>query len=267
MILRGGRFAPGLLDSAARDSSTPPGMIMERQGMISLDMSWARRLSGPARWTKWLVLLAAASAGCGGEAEPTAASNGDSPATAGSTAGTATKQVDVQHPIVRIETNFGQIAIKLNAEKAPGTVQNFLNYVNDGFYKNTLFHYVVPGKMILGGGYTAEHELKRTRPEIRNEAHSGLKNLRGTIAMARSGDVIDSANSQFFINLVDAPERDYKGDTPEEYGYCVFGEVVAGLDVAEKISRSSTANLSHVAPDMAQTPQPPLVITSIRVER
>ena len=152
-----------------------------------------------------------------------------------------------------METNQGAITIRLNAVLAPVTVRNFLNYAGDGFYDNTLVHYVDPGKMILAGGYSADRQAKPPRLPIRNEAHNGLKNTRGTIAMTRDPGQIDSATSQFFINLADAPQRDHQGDTPEAYGYCVFGEVIEGLDVAEKISQSSTSNLGG---DLIQTPEP-----------
>jgi len=118
--------------------------------------------------------------------------------------------------------------------------------------------------MIVAGGYSADHKPKASRTPIRNEAHNGAKNIRGTIAMARDASLIDSATTQFFINLADAPQRDHTGDTPASYGYCVFGEVIAGLDIAEKISRSPTTDQGG---DLAQTPSPPVVIKSIRVMR
>jgi cyclophilin family peptidyl-prolyl cis-trans isomerase len=123
-------------------------------------------------------------------------------------------------------------------------------------------HYVAPGKMIVAGGYSADHKPKAARTPIRNEAHNGLKNLRGTIAMARDASLRDSATTQFFINLSDAPQRDHTGDTPDNYGYCVFGEVIAGLDVAEKISQLPTTDQGG---DLAQTPNPPVIVKSIRV--
>jgi cyclophilin family peptidyl-prolyl cis-trans isomerase len=172
--------------------------------------------------------------------------------------------MDRQHPVVRIETNQGAITVRLDAVRAPVTVRNFLNYASDGFYDNTIVHYVDPGKMILAGGYTTDRQAKPPRLAIRNEAHNGLKNTRGTIAMTRDPGQIDSATSQFFINLADAPQRDHQGDTPEAYGYCVFGEVTEGLDVAEKISQMSTSNLGG---DLLQTPEPPVIINSVRVVR
>jgi cyclophilin family peptidyl-prolyl cis-trans isomerase len=195
--------------------------------------------------------------GCRNENQETAVAPADSSAPAAKPG-----SADPAHPVVRIETNLGAITIQLDAEHAPGTVNNFVNYVTEGFYANTIFHYVDPGNMILGGGYTADHQLKPVHTAIRNEAHNGVKNVRGTVAMARDRTAIDSATSQFFINLTDAPQRDHRGEGPEEYGYCVFGHVIEGLDVAEQISRAPTRD---VGGDLVQTPQPAVVIESIRV--
>jgi cyclophilin family peptidyl-prolyl cis-trans isomerase len=187
---------------------------------------------------------------------------------ADSATGTATttkvqpaKNIDLKKPVVTIETNQGTITVCLDGVRAPGTVSNFLNYVNDGFYDNTLVHYVDAGKMIVAGGYSTDRKPKSARTPIRNEAHNGLKNTRGTIAMARDPSRIDSATSQFFINLADAPQRDHTGDTADSYGYCVFGEVTEGLNTAEKISRSSTKEQEG---DFRQTPNPPVIIKSVR---
>jgi cyclophilin family peptidyl-prolyl cis-trans isomerase len=166
------------------------------------------------------------------------------------------------HPVVVIDTSEGSIRVRLDAEQAPGTVRNFLNYANDGFYDNTLVHFVDAGKMIVAGGYSSDRTLKPARQTIRNEAHNGLKNVRSTIAMARDASRIDSASSQFFINLVDAPQRDYRGDSAADYGYCVFGEVTEGLDIAERISQAKTTDLGG---DLVQLPEPTVVIKSIRV--
>ncbi len=172
---------------------------------------------------------------------------------------------ELENPVVRIETTAGAITVRLDTVHSPGTVRNFLNYVNDGFYDNTLVHFVDPGKMIVSGGYAVDRSPKHARlSPIRNEAHNGLKNTRGMIAMTRDQSLIDSATSQFFINLVDAPQRDHTGDTADQYGYCVFGEVTEGLEVADKISHSPTANYGG---DLLQTPEPPIVIKSVRVVR
>ena len=140
------------------------------------------------------------------------------------------------HPELAVKTSLGEFRIRLDAEHAPLTVENFLEYVDAGFYTETTFHQVEPGYMILGGGYTAELVEKTTRPPFRNEAHNGLKNRRGTIAMARRFDTIDSSTSQFFINLDDNDVLDHEDRNPEDYGFCVFGEVLDGLDVVERIS-------------------------------
>jgi len=206
------------------------------------------------------VLLSAAMfvCGCSSKSTPTSASTTPSTTKAAAPA----KKIDFEKPVVKIDTSAGFIKLRLDGIRAPGTVRNFLNYVNEGFYDNTLVHYVDPGKMILAGGYSADRKPKAPHPPIRNEAHNGSKNTRGTIAMARDESRIDSATSQFFINLADAPQRDHTGDTAAEYGYCVFGEVTEGLEVAQKISQSPTTNLSG---DLLQTPEPPVVIKAVRI--
>ncbi len=205
-------------------------------------------------------------AGCNRSSPPAAAASGEAGKSAGANKGTvnapAAKSVDLEKPVVRIETSQGVITVQLDGVQAPGTVRNFLNYVNEDFYDNTLVHYVDAGKMLVAGGYSADRQPKSTHTPIRNEAHNGLKNARGTIAMARDGAHIDSATSQFFINLADAPQLDHKGDGAAEYGYCVFGQITEGLDVAEKISQAPTTTGDG---DFAQTPDPPIVIKSIDV--
>lgn len=204
--------------------------------------------------------------GCSREQEKSASASGltTSEERDASSSPVQPKKINHVHPVIRMETNQGAITIRLDAAHAPGTVRNFLNYVNEGFYDNTLIHYVDADKMIVAGGYTADRALKPTRASIRNEAHNGLKNLRGAVAMARDQSLIDSATSQFFINLADAPQRDHQDDTAAQYGYCVFGEVTEGLDVAQLISKSPTTDFGN---DLLQTPDPPVVISSIRVIR
>jgi cyclophilin family peptidyl-prolyl cis-trans isomerase len=211
-----------------------------------------------------LLLVIAAAGGCGKSSPETAKSNADQAAPPAGKAAPP-KSTDLKHPVVKVETNLGAIKIRLDAEKAPGTVRNFLNYVNKGFYKDTIFHFVDPGKMIVGGGFSSNQELKDARDTIRNEAHNGRKNVRGTVAMVRNSQLIDSASSQFFINLEDAPQRDHTGSTAEEYGYCVFGDVIEGLDVAERISQTPTVNLSQRHEVLSQTPKTPVVISSIQI--
>ena len=141
---------------------------------------------------------------------------------------------------VVIKTNKGDITVKLDADKAPLTVQNFLDYVDSGFYAGTIFHRVINGFMIQGGGLDKQMHQKATRAPIKNEADNGLKNKRGTIAMARTM-IVDSATSQFFINVVDNGFLDFRAPTPQAYGYCVFGEVVDGMDVVDAIKETPTA--------------------------
>ncbi|MDP6458263.1 MAG: peptidylprolyl isomerase [Candidatus Bathyarchaeota archaeon] len=144
---------------------------------------------------------------------------------------------EVQETIVVIETTMGNIEVKLNAVSAPETTANFLDYVNSDFYVNTVFHRVIPGFMIQGGGFIASGKPKITEDPIELESNNGLKNLRGTIAMARTSDP-NSATSQFFINLVDNEFLDY---TSTNEGYAVFGEVVEGMEVMEAIGNVKTA--------------------------
>jgi cyclophilin family peptidyl-prolyl cis-trans isomerase len=207
------------------------------------------------------VVVFAALAGCSGRTSKSPADTANS-ASKTSPGHASPSSADLETPLVRIDTSAGPITVKLDAVRAPGTVRNFLNYVNDKFYDNTIVHYVDPGKIILAGGYNADRAPKPSPIPIRSEAHNGRKNVRGTIAMTRDPDQIDSATSQFFINLTDAPQRDHTGDTADKYGYCVFGEVTEGLDVADKISQSPTADRGG---DLAKTPDPPVLIKSVRV--
>ncbi|MBQ9407626.1 MAG: peptidyl-prolyl cis-trans isomerase [Desulfovibrio sp.] len=143
------------------------------------------------------------------------------------------------NPTVLLETTSGDILIELFADKAPKTVANFMQYVDDGFYANTIFHRVIPGFMIQGGGLGARMEEKPTREPVPNEADNGLKNLRGTLAMARTRDP-HSGTAQFYINLVDNSFLDYSAPTPDGWGYCVFGQVTDGMDVVDKIAKGKT---------------------------
>ena len=140
---------------------------------------------------------------------------------------------------VTMETSVGTITLELDGEKSPKTVANFVKYADDGFYDGTIFHRVIDGFMIQGGGFTRDLNQKQTREAIPNEAANGLKNRRGTIAMARTM-VPDSATSQFFINLVDNDFLDFRSETPQGYGYAVFGEVTDGMDVVDAIAKVKT---------------------------
>ncbi len=140
---------------------------------------------------------------------------------------------------VTLDTVKGTITLELDEDKAPATVANFIDYVKSGHYDGTIFHRVIDGFMIQGGGFTKDMDQKPTREPIRNEAMNGLKNLRGTIAMARTA-VVDSATSQFFINLVDNDFLDFSSPTPQGFGYAVFGKVVDGMEVVDDIAKART---------------------------
>lgn len=146
-----------------------------------------------------------------------------------------------KHPIVLLKTTMGDIKLELYPDKAPITVANFLDYVKSGQYNNTIFHRVIEGFMIQGGGFTKEMVQKPTKAPIKNEAQNGLQNKRGTVAMARTNEV-NSASSQFFINVVDNDFLNYRSPAPREYGYCVFGKVISGMDVVDKIRAVKTGS-------------------------
>ena len=149
-----------------------------------------------------------------------------------------------QNPRVVLETSLGDITLELDATKAPLTVKNFLAYVDTGFYDGTIFHRVIPGFMIQGGGMTPGLKEKTGHDPIKNEAANGLTNLRGTIAMART-QVIDSATSQFFINVRDNLFLNHRDNSRNGFGYCVFGKVTAGMEVADKIVAVATRTAGY----------------------
>jgi len=140
-------------------------------------------------------------------------------------------------PSVVIKTNKGTIEVELYPDKAPATVKNFLDYVDAGHYDGTIFHRVIKDFMIQGGGFVPDGQQKPTKPPVKNEANNGLKNTRGTIAMART-QVVDSATAQFFINQADNAFLDFKAETPGSFGYCVFGKVTSGMDVVDAIANA-----------------------------
>jgi len=158
--------------------------------------------------------------------------------------------------IVKIETSMGNIELSLDKKKAPVTVENFLDYVNAGFYNNTVFHRVIKDFMIQGGGFDADMNMKTSEASIKNEASNGLKNLRYTIAMARTSDP-HSASSQFFINSKENKFLNYKSSDAQGWGYAVFGKVLTGQDVVDKISKVKTAS--------GDVPVVPVIIKSISV--
>jgi len=165
------------------------------------------------------------------------------------------------NPQVELKTNMGSIVLELDSEKAPLTVTNFLQYVKDGQYDGTIFHRVIPGFMIQGGGLGADFGEKRTRKPVRNEAANGLKNTVGTIAMARTADP-HSATAQFFINVADNDFLNFRFPTQEGYGYTVFGKVVKGMDVVDRIVKLPTG--PGPAPH-ANVPRKPVIIESARL--
>lgn len=148
-------------------------------------------------------------------------------------------QATEANPQVRLQTSAGSIIIELDPALAPESVENFLTYVDDGFYDGTIFHRVIPGFMIQGGGFTEAYQRKQTRSPINNEANNGLKNLRYTLAMARTS-APHSATAQFFINTTDNDFLDHSAPTPRGWGYAVFGRVVEGFDVVDTISDTPT---------------------------
>ena len=159
-----------------------------------------------------------------------------------------------------IETSMGSITVELDDAKAPITVKNFLDYAASGHYDGTIFHRVIDGFMIQGGGFTKAMDQKPTKAPIKNEAANGLTNKRGTIAMARTM-VVDSATSQFFINLVDNDFLNFRAPTPQYYGYAVFGKVTDGMDVVDKIAKVKTG----FAGPHQNVPEEPVVIKKVHV--
>jgi peptidyl-prolyl cis-trans isomerase B (cyclophilin B) len=185
-------------------------------------------------WCLILGLAAAASAPAQDGAELLPVSGTGTEAGTPDMASPEENQPAEETDMVVIKTSLGDIKVKLAADKAPLTVANFLSYVEDGHYNGTIFHRVIDGFMIQGGGFDANMRQKPTKAPIKNEAANGLTNKRGTLAMARTM-VVDSATSQFFINVKDNAFLDFQAPTPQGFGYCVFGEVVEGMDVVDRI--------------------------------
>ena len=165
------------------------------------------------------------------------------------------------NPMVKLSTNMGDIVIELDQARAPKSVSNFLSYVKDGFYNGTIFHRVIPGFMIQGGGFTEDLQKKGTKAPIENEANNGLKNTRGSIAMARTPDP-NSATAQFFINLVNNDFLDYRSSTPDGWGYAVFGKVTQGMDIVDKIGKAATGPAGPFGQDV---PKKSIVINSAEI--
>jgi cyclophilin family peptidyl-prolyl cis-trans isomerase len=164
------------------------------------------------------------------------------------------------NPVVEVVTSMGPIRIELYRDKAPKTVENFLQYAKEGFYDGTVFHRVIPGFMVQGGGFTAEMEQKKTREPIANEAQSGLKNTAGTIAMARTSNP-HSATAQFFINVADNDFLDFVSPTQQGFGYTAFGRVTQGMDVVQKIVQVPTGNRAG----HQNVPSKPVTIQRVRI--
>lgn len=161
------------------------------------------------------------------------------------------------NPVAVISTSMGEITVELFKDRAPVSVENFLRYANEGFYAGTIFHRVVQGFVIQGGGYLQGMVEKPTREPIQNEATNGLKNLRGTLAMART-QTLRSATSQFYINVANNSALDHRGYTPSDFGYAVFGRVLSGMEVADRIAEVATK---------AENPIEPVTIKSVTVKR
>ena len=164
-------------------------------------------------------------------------------------------------PRVALETTEGTLVIELYPDKAPATVANFLQYVDDGFYDGTVFHRVIPRFMIQGGGFTRDYRQKETREPVANEADNGLRNERGTLAMARTSDP-HSATAQFFINTVNNTNLNHRGKNPAGWGYAVFGKVVEGMDVVDRISALPTGRGTLNGMPAGDVPNRPVEIRS-----
>lgn len=168
-----------------------------------------------------------------------------------------TKKQEASHPTVLIKTTLGDIKVELDEAKAPKTVKNFLIYVDEGHYNGTIFHRVIDGFMIQGGGFTKDMKQKPVHKPVPIESDNGLKNVRGTIAMARTSDP-NSATAQFFINVVDSPFLDFRDKNIRDYGYTVFGKVIEGMDTVDKIRKVKTST----TPPHENVPVEPVVIIS-----
>jgi len=151
-------------------------------------------------------------------------------------------EVVAENSVVQLTTNKGDIVLEIFDDKAPLSANNFLSYVSDGFYSDTIFHRVISNFMIQGGGMDESLQPKKTRPPIKNEAINRISNTRGTVAMARTY-VVDSATAQFFVNVVDNPFLDFKSENPDGYGYAVFGKVIDGMDTVDAIRTSKTGSV------------------------
>lgn len=236
-----------------------------------------QRTAAPLLLTVFLLVFVAVVSGCGSTAASTStvaygstATSSTAPAPSAGGPDTTTRPdtgpdtgddaVSTRDPRVELVTSMGSIVVELDAAAAPITVENFLSYVEDGFFDGTIFHRVIPGFMAQGGGFTSDMQQKPVNAPIKNEAANGLKNLRGTLAMARTA-VVDSATAQFFINLVDNSFLDHTAPTPQGYGYAVFGKVVSGMEVVDAMAAVPTTTVGP----FQDVPQTPIVIESAKV--
>ena len=169
--------------------------------------------------------------------------------------------VGQSNPVVVMETSVGTIRIELRPDLTPVTVENFLRYVSNGYYDGLIFHRVISGFMIQGGGFDSDMVQKSTYDPIKNEADTGVSNARGTIAMARTG-VVDSATSQFFINLVNNERLDFQNSSPSGYGYAAFGRVIEGMEIVDQIARAVTGSQRGYQ----NVPLEPILINSVTQE-
>lgn len=216
-----------------------------------------------------LLVAAGCSKGTGNPGETTASIPGEkgTKESSGGTAEAGTSKARAPlPPVLEIETTMGTIAVELFPEQAPMTVRNFLTFVNERYYDGTIFHMVL-NHVVLAGGYSeGTHQLKPPkRPEITNEARQcGLRNERGTIAMFRRPDTVDSVGSQFIINVRNNPELDHQGMSPEKFGYCVFGRVIQGMEVVDKIAQVEVRDETRAGISLESIPAQDVVIKTIR---
>ncbi|NIP86578.1 MAG: peptidyl-prolyl cis-trans isomerase [Planctomycetales bacterium] len=221
------------------------------------------RVIGPTA----LAALGCLLAGCGQQDRPktpvtASIGSGDAPESAvpSGEQRTLRTRLDPLHPRVKISTSLGDIVVRLDAERAPMTVKNFLFHAGNGHYEGTIFHQVIRDYVAVGGGYDVNLVEQAAHFAIRNEAYNRLPNKRGTIAMARQAEVIDSSTCQFFFNLADNDQLDHRSrDSAAEFGYCVFGEVVEGLEVLDQMAKVPVADQG----DWSSVPVEPIVIRSI----
>jgi cyclophilin family peptidyl-prolyl cis-trans isomerase len=211
-----------------------------------------------------LLAAVAAAPGCGSGSKPADSPAVSIPATTPPTTAASrpkpARPPENLHPKVVLSTSLGDVVLQLNAEKAPQTVRNFLTYVHEGHFDQTLFHQVVKGSLIVGGTYDINRVERKVHPPIRNEADNGLKNRRGTIAMARRPDAVDSATSQFFLNLADNEYLDHKERTLKGFGYCVFGEIIQGMEILDQIGNVPVNTVG----EFESTPIQPILVKTAR---